>query len=277
MVASYEDGDAEPSNIVEATPNASTFVIIGTGTISNETNDGCPINVFYQSLHGQSVYTKAELNAQGVYGPTTFHQVGFNVTSVPSLAMPNYVIRMGHTSATNAGSWIPEANLATVWSSASYRPTQTGWDPITLDTPFVWNGVDNIVLDTAFSRIGNSGRSGATQATSIYNGYRFTRNDGQDQTGVFSGGSTSMNRPNVMLVTISEPPLGLSAPEITITKTAGGVKISWLAVDNATGYQVYRAVQPYGNFGYLGSTSNLFFEDTEDLGKAFYEVKAVRE
>ncbi|MCB5224335.1 MAG: S8 family serine peptidase [Candidatus Cloacimonadaceae bacterium] len=277
VVASYEDGDAEPSNIVEATPNASTFVIIGDGTISNDTNDGCPINVFYQSLHGQSVYTKSELNAQGIYGPITFHQVGFNVTSVPSLAMPNYVIRMGHTSAINAGSWIPESNLATVWSSASYRPTQTGWDPITLDTPFVWNGVDNIVLDTAFSKIGNSGRSGATQATNIYNGYRFTRNDGSDQTGVFSGGSTSMNRPNLMLVSVLEAPQELEAPEVFVEKSLGGVTISWNEVNGASGYNIYRALDPYGEYEYIGSTTSLTFEDTEVLDKAFYHVKAFSE
>ncbi len=40
-----------------------TQAIIGSGTSVTGTSDASPVNVWFKSLHGQSVYTKAELNA----------------------------------------------------------------------------------------------------------------------------------------------------------------------------------------------------------------------
>jgi hypothetical protein len=202
VVAAYGDEYSDPSNTVEAMPTAVvlTEVILGTGTSSNGNYGACPINVYWQSLHGQSVYTAAELNAAGVYGPINITQIGFNVTGVPARTMPDFVVRMGHTTAVDVTNWIPEELLTQVWSSASYRPTETGWNMYTLSTPFLWNGTDNIVVDTAFNLIGSYNGSGTTQNTSMSNGYRFVRADGADQTGVFSGGSTSSYRPNLKLI-----------------------------------------------------------------------------
>ena len=202
VVAAYGDEYSDPSNTVEAMPTAVvlTEVILGTGTGSNGNYDACPINVYWQSLHGQSVYTAVELNAAGVYGPINITQIGFNVTGVPARTMPDFVVRMGHTTAVDVTNWIPEGLLTQVWSSASYRPTETGWNMFTLSTPFLWNGTDNIVVDTAFNLIGSYNGSGTTQNTSMSNGYRFVRADGADQTGVFSGGSTSSYRPNLKLI-----------------------------------------------------------------------------
>ena len=201
VVAVYSGGVSDPSNTVQAMPSAivPTEVILGTGTGSNGNYDACPINIWYRSLHGQSVYTATELNAAGVYGPIMITQIGFNVTGVPAYAMPSFVVRMGHTTAVDVTNWIPEELLTEVWSSTSYRPTTTGWDMYTLSTPFLWNGTDNIVVDTAFDRTSNYSSSGTTEYTGVSNGYRFVRADGADQTGVFSGGSTSSYRPNLKL------------------------------------------------------------------------------
>ena len=38
-------------------------------------------------------------------GPIYITQIGFNVTGLPTKAMPNYVIRMGHT-ASDVENWI---------------------------------------------------------------------------------------------------------------------------------------------------------------------------
>ncbi len=202
VTAIYSGGDSDPSNTVQVMPTGivPSEVIIGTGTGSNGTNIACPVNVWYKSLHGQSVYTKAELNAAGVVGSVYITQIGFNITGLPGYAMPNFVVRMGHTTATDASSWIPEGLLTQVWSSASYQPTSTGWNMYTLSTPFLWNGTDNIVVDTAFSPTSGYNKSGTTQYTSVSNGYRYVRADNEDQTGVFTGGYNSNLRPNLKLI-----------------------------------------------------------------------------
>ncbi len=217
VTAVYSDGVSEPSNTVQATPTANvpTSVILGSGTDSNGNSTACPVNVYYKSLHGQSVYTKAELNAAGVFGPINITGLGFNITGLPTQAMPNYVVRMGHTNATNVSDWIA-TGLTQVWRRSSFQPTATGWNMYTLSTPFYWDGNQNIVVDTAFSQIGSYSSSGTTQYTAVTNGYRFTRLDSADQTDVFSGGYISEQRPNLRLITQAIP----SGPMIMVNPTS---------------------------------------------------------
>ncbi len=205
---------------------------IGSGTGSTGTSAASPINVWYKSLHGQSVYTKAELNAVGVIGPTIINQIGFNVTGLPDYAMPNFVIRMGHTAAADASDWI-STGLKQVWNSASYQPTATGWNMYVLSTPFLWNGIDNIVIDTAFGICSDCNRSGTTQYTSVPNGYRYVRRDGNDQTNVFSGGSTSNLRPNLKLAYQAAPD-GPLLDVIPVSLAFGDVAVGSNAVKTFT-------------------------------------------
>lgn len=214
VVAFYPQGDAAPSPEIYVIPSEYSYAVLGSGTSSSPTSAACPINVFYPSLHGQSVYTRTELNNAGVIGPITIEEIGFNITGAPNLTMPNYVVRMGHTSTINASSWVPATSLHEVWNSASYKPTQTGWNMLLLDTPFVWNGVDNIVVDTAFSPIGSFHPSGTIQFTTITSGYRFITSDGSDQTNVFAGGNVSQYRPNLRLALLAEE---AEAPQIQVT------------------------------------------------------------
>jgi len=69
----------------------------------------------------------------------------------------------------------------------------------------------------------------------------------------------------------------LQIPQIYVEKTAAGVIITWEAVENATLYKIYRALEPYAEYEFWGSTSSVYFEDPQTLDKAFYRVKAVRE
>ena len=275
VTAIYAEGVSEPSNTVTAFPTANppVNVIIGDGTSSSGSSEACPINQYYESLHGQSVYTAAELNAKGIYGPAIINQIGFNVTGLPSNAMPNYIIRMGHTSAGNVANWIPAVNLTQVWSSTSYQPTATGWNMLTLANPFTWNGTDNIVIDTAFSQIGSWTSSGTTQYTSVTSGYRYVRSDYSDQTNIFTGGSATVYRPNVQF---NLNPSALAAPEISIAPNGtSGVTVSWGMVTNANRYQVLRSLEPFGEFTHLAYTEDLNYVDSEIHDRAFYQVKAL--
>jgi M6 family metalloprotease-like protein len=207
-------GESDPSNTVIATPGTVIVndYIIGSGTSATGTSIASPINVYYESLHGQSVYTAAQLAAAGVVGPCDITRIGFNVTGLPTLAMPNFIIRMAHTTSTNVSTWI-STGLTTVWTTASYQPTSTGWNMLQLPTPFAWNGTDNILVDTAFGDIGAWTSSGTVQYTNETNGYRYARNDDADQTDVFTGGSTSVYKPNIKITTSYIPP----APAIVVS------------------------------------------------------------
>lgn len=186
------------AQVTTATPTEFT---LGTGTLATGSTTAAPVNIYYQSLHGQSVYTAAEINAAGISGALQITQIGFYVASAPSRALPNFVIRMKHTTDANVASWQTSTGMETVYSTASYTPTAGGFDMITLTTPFDWNGTDNIVVDTAFSIVSWSS-TGTVRYYTLANGYRCARSDSSNQTNVFSGGEVSSNKPQIKIVYI---------------------------------------------------------------------------
>lgn len=212
LKAVYAGGESEPTATVTIVPSAVvTEAILGTGNSPTGNQEASPVNVYYKSLHGQSVYTAAELNALGIYGPIEISQIGFNISGLPLVAMPNFLVRMGHTTATNASSWVT-TGLSTVWTATSYQPTTLGWNMYTLTTPFLWNGTSNIVVDTAFGLFSASySSSGMVQYTDFTSGYKFGRSDTEDQTNMYNSVDVYNKRPNLKVVVIP-----LDPPTITI-------------------------------------------------------------
>ena len=212
--AVYDGEESSATPTVQATPLASgaSSAIIGAGTSTSLTNEASPINITYKSSHGQAVYTASELVAAGITGPISITQLGFNIISAPSLPLSNFIVRIKHTTATNVASWHTADGLQTVYSNASYIPTAGGYDMLTLSTPFTWNGVDNILVDTAFGLVSAWTHTGQIEYTSVTNGYRYTWNDNTDQTMVFTGGSVVSRRPNIKIGVPSNETATISMP-----------------------------------------------------------------
>jgi fibronectin type 3 domain-containing protein len=243
LKALYDTEESTATSTVQATPHSTAVAsaVLGTGTTITAINNPSPINITYKSSHGQSVYTQAELNAAGVYGPINITQLGFYIVTAPNLALPNFIIRMKHTTATNASVWHTATDMQTVYTSASYMPTVGGYDMLTFSTPFTWNGTDNIVVDTAFGLVANWSQTGTIQYTTIASGYRYTWSDTADQTDVYSGNSTTSLRPNIRIsvpagvlgATISMPTTPLSFGAILV----GATTTQQISIQN-TGNQI---------------------------------------
>ncbi len=268
-------GESAASNIAEATPSAMSSAVIGSGSLATPTTEGCPINIYKKSLHGQSVYTAAELNAAGLYGPTDITQLGFYVATAPALALPNFRVRMKHTAATDVTDWITADGLTTVYSSTSHLPVAGDWDLLILSTPFAWNGIDNIVIDTAFDKVVTESATGTVRYTETANGYRYGRSTFSDMGETFTGGVLSIYRPNLKLGYVCVEP---AAPQVTIARNGdSGAILSWELVPNANKYEVLRSFEPYGEFSHLAFTEDLSYVDSETHDRAFYRVKALSE
>jgi hypothetical protein len=156
---------------------------IGTGTDTNTTTGAAPINIFYRSIRTQTVYTAAELNAAGIIGPSTINSIAYHIFAEPLHDLPDFQIRMAHTTQGDSSSHI-DGPYEQVYFNALYSPTEGGWDTLDLATPFAWNGVDNILVDTAFSQVTAWNSSGQQMIFDSPNGMRFARSDGSDQTDV---------------------------------------------------------------------------------------------
>ena len=131
---------------------ASGGTINATGTIGTATSlsssSGYPTvfgNYWYQSWQ-QFLYTSAELNALGITAGN-ITSIALNTATMPdaSYFAPDFTINVG-TTANTALTGFTTAGLTT-----TYGPTTVagviGWNTFNFSTPFVWDGVSNIIID----------------------------------------------------------------------------------------------------------------------------------
>jgi hypothetical protein len=226
---------------VEANTNYSASATFGTGTATNTTTGyPAPYGNFYWGAKHQILITKAELNANGIQaGPIT--SLSFDVATVQGTAMQNFVINMGHTAlaAMATGTWI--TGLTPVYSVGSYTEV-SGWNTHTFTTPFVWNGIDNIVAEVCFNNSAYTYNALTRYTPTTFNSVAWRNNDAADVCTQATSVSVSMNRPNIkidgmvpgcastprvpVIVTVSPPPqndAGVTSLVNPIGSTPSGV------------------------------------------------------
>lgn len=158
-------------------------IILGTGTTTNGTTTASPVNIYFRSSHHQIVYTAAELQAAGAQ-PGQILQLGWYVTNAPVNDIPNYTISMKHTTAPDASTH-DGTGLTQVYNDPLYAPTAGGWDMLTLQTPFLWNGVDNILIDICWDLVNPTwNASGQCRTYAAPNGARYSWSDVTAQCGL---------------------------------------------------------------------------------------------
>lgn len=127
---------------------AQSILTIGSGST---TTSYFPIYSCYSYNYSQQIYTEAELTMAGAAGPGEITKVMFK-TGPSVLSVDNFkdwVIYMGNTSVNSfasGSSWIPLGELTEVWNGVVDPLTGSTWVEFTLTTPFLWDGVSNIVV-----------------------------------------------------------------------------------------------------------------------------------
>jgi len=227
IIAVYATGESAPCQTASATPIAVTVtaVEIGNGTNATTANDASPINISYRALHGQSVYLASELNAMGIYGPIYITSLGFYIDQAPTLSLCRFLIRLKHTTATNVSTWQNNTNLQTALYKETYAPVAGGYQMLTFDTPFYWNGMDNLLLDTAFGVLSANLPGGSVRYTNVADGYRYARSNSLNQAEVYYGGMTSVYRPNIRIgvsVIQTDPEISVNATNLTFGNVLPG-------------------------------------------------------
>lgn len=128
--------------------NAQSYIQLGSGT---GTNSYFPLYYLYDYSYTQTIYTAAEMNAQGALTAATITKIYYKPTaSVSTSNWKDWVIYMGNT--TQAGfssttNYIPVANMTEVFNGQILANTMANtWIEINLATPFNWDGTSNIVV-----------------------------------------------------------------------------------------------------------------------------------
>jgi hypothetical protein len=121
--------------------NAQT-VTIGSGT---GTSNYLPVYYLYDYNYTQTIYTAAQIGQGGL-----INKIRYIPNSGSLNGCNDWVIYMGNTAKTTFSSisdWVPLASMSQVFSGAlPTNPTVGAWMEITLSTPFLYNGTDNLVI-----------------------------------------------------------------------------------------------------------------------------------
>ncbi|MHC4110352.1 MAG: Ser-Thr-rich GPI-anchored membrane family protein, partial [Planctomycetota bacterium] len=116
-----------------------TTVTIGTGT----NPWSYPMRTYYHDSRTQVIYLAGEIGIPG-----NIKDLALDVAIAPGQTMNNWTIRMKHTSLDNYSS--PYSLDATGWTTVydeNESISSTGWRTFTFETPFAYNGTDNLLVD----------------------------------------------------------------------------------------------------------------------------------
>lgn len=133
-------------------------VTIGSGTA---TSTYLPGYNYYKYAISQQIYTAEEINASGTITSISFYKDG----TQNSNGSRKFDIYMAHTTKSSFNSssdWIALTDADIVYhGTANYSFTNNAWNTFTLETPFNYNGTDNLVV-CVIDRTGNYSSSSST-------------------------------------------------------------------------------------------------------------------
>ena len=193
-------------------------VTVGTGVAVNTTTSyPAPYGNYWGGARQQYIITAAELTALGASAGNVI-DLAFDVTTVNGAPLQNFTLAMGHTTVVpGALTYAWQTGLTSVYSNALYTAS-VGWNTHAFSTPFAWDGVQNVVIESCFNNLSYTTNCitrqtvGTTVTTKLY------RND--NTPGVCTstlnsalGTGNTMKRPNMRL-TFGAPP----APEYQVNQ-----------------------------------------------------------
>ncbi len=242
-----------------AVPSAQAqTLIIGAGAINTTSTGADPIHGYYNATRYQVVYLASELTTGGMSGGSSFTGLGWSIfADYAGGNLQNYTISLAHTAATNSAAHNAAA-LTTVKNAFSYNPTVTAagvFDMIVFDTPFVWDGTSNILVDICTGTANPfTGPYGQVRADTYTSGSRYKRQDGGTSQCNLNTTLANTNRPQVQFSYTAGGACSAPAPGattgpsavcsgigfslgLTTPTTGSGVSYVWYA-DNGSGYAV---------------------------------------
>ena len=114
----------------------------------------------------QMLYTAQELKDIGIHRGT-ITRIGFDITTKNTTgSYENLTLKMGHTKLTTLRNQGFQSGLTTVYTVASYK-TVDGANDFVLQTPFDWNGTDNILVEICFDN-GSTNPAGGTASVNDF-------------------------------------------------------------------------------------------------------------
>ena len=129
-----------------------------------------PFNGGQNGARCQLIYTAAELAAAGWGGPRRIDSLAFDIINKTSVGTYNMEIKMGCTFVSDIQQFIPTGLLKTVYTNDAYLTT-AGTNTFDLQTPYIWDGVSNMVVDICFYNLNPVGTDEVASSPTVNNQY----------------------------------------------------------------------------------------------------------
>ena len=230
-----------------------SFSQVPIGNGNNEAQQ-LPFDPYYGYTYSQSIYLSSEINTSGNITGLQWYYSG--TSSLPN--NQNITIYLGHSTKTafaTTTDWEPLASLTAVYTGA-IPVSGAGWVSITFDTPFAYNGTDNLIVavDENFAGYDTSNddfyNTASTTGRSIW--YRSDSTNPDPATP--PTGTLASFYPNVIfdgIVQACPQPTLLVASSIT----SSSVDVGWNAGSSETEWEY--VIQPQGTGIPTGSGTNI--------------------
>jgi len=135
-----QGGDSEPATITINVDN----IINTTFAPSSSVYGSLPMHTSYDDSRTQVIYLANDIEAE----PKTITDLALDVYVLPGQSLNNWTIRMKHTSINVYSGFPPfETTGWTVVFQHNVSVVSTGWRYFSFDTPFEYNGTDNLLID----------------------------------------------------------------------------------------------------------------------------------
>jgi parallel beta-helix repeat protein len=173
----------------------SAVATVGTGTASNtSTSYPAVFGNWYGGTRNQFLYRASEMSAAGAV-PGQINSIAFNVTNVnTAVAHIGFTIYIKATSTTALTAH--EGGVFTqVFGPVTHMPV-LGWNTFNFSTPFIWNGTDNIVIETCFNNLSFTQNASTEMTTLSYIASRYFIADNNPAVCTTLTGTTTNDRPN---------------------------------------------------------------------------------
>ena len=149
---------------------------IGQGNNVSSTAAQTPFATLWHDARNQYLFLASELQAAGL-SAGNITQLAVDVASVGSPAMSNFTISIGNTNLNAFSTPAYETGLTTVFTSPSFTFTNTGWQTITFDTPFYWDGNSNIIIQFCYDNDSWSSNSNVQYTNTPFNSHIYGYQD----------------------------------------------------------------------------------------------------
>lgn len=129
------------------------LIQIGNGVSYSGANQATPFTTGYMTARRQIIVLNNEMKSNG-FKRGTLQSMAFNIGSVGDPPLSSFYISIGSTTMNNLNAGF-KGNLTQVYYSANQTLTN-GWNTFTFNTPYYFNGMDNLVIEICFTNTSNN-------------------------------------------------------------------------------------------------------------------------